>query len=55
IKDFDKVANWAKDAVKKVVDKGIMIGDDQGFFNPLQPCTRQELAVIVSRLLELIE
>jgi len=53
IKDFDQAANWAKDAIKKVIDKGIMIGDDQGFFNPLQPCTRQELAVIISRLLEL--
>lgn len=55
IKDFDQVANWAKDAVKMVVDAGIMIGDDQGYFNPLQPCTRQELAVVVSRLLKLFK
>ena len=53
-KDFNQVANWAKDSVKKVINKGIMIGDDQGFFNPTLPMTRQEVAVVVSRLLDLI-
>jgi len=55
IKDFDNIAGWAEDSAIKVIEKGIMIGDDQGFFNPAMPCTRQELAVVVSRLLELIE
>jgi len=55
INDFDIVADWAKDAVRKVINNGIMIGDDQGYFNPLQPCTRQELAVVISRLLVFIE
>jgi len=55
IKDYDQVAGWAKDAVIKVVEKGIMIGDDQGFFRPAVPITRQETAVVVSRLLELLD
>lgn len=55
VKDFDQVAKWAKDAVKKVLDKGIMIGDDQGYFRPTEPITRQEVAVVVSRLLNLIK
>jgi len=54
-KDFEQVANWAKEAVKEVIEKGIMIGDDKGFFNPAMPVTRQELAVVISRLLDLIE
>lgn len=55
IKDFEQVANWAKDAVQKVFDKGIMIGDDQGYFRPQEKITRQEVAVVISRLLDLIK
>lgn len=53
IKDMDDVSQWAKDAVKNVIKSGIMIGDDKGYFNPKDYCTRQELAVIVSRLMNL--
>lgn len=51
--DFDKVSPWAKDAVKKVKEAGIMVGDGEGNFNPQKPITREELAVVVSRILKL--
>lgn len=50
--DFDKVSDWAKDAVEKLNKLGIMIGDTQGNFNPQQPITREEMAVIIDRLIE---
>lgn len=55
IKDFDNVADWAKEAVLNVMDAGIMVGDDEGRFNPKAPITRQEVAVIVDRLLQKIK
>lgn len=55
IKDYDDVAPWAKDAVLSVLDTGIMIGDDQGWFNPKAPITRQEVAIVVNRLLQKIK
>ena len=51
IKDYDDVANWAKEAVLNVVDSGIMIGDERGWFNPKANITRQEIAVVIDRLL----
>jgi hypothetical protein len=51
IRDFDQVADWAKESVLNVYEKGIMLGDDQGNFNPTAPITRQEVAVIIDRLL----
>lgn len=44
---------WYADAVSKVSGLGIMIGDEQGRFNPQKPVTRAEMAVIVCRVLEL--
>lgn len=55
IKDYDDIADWAKDAVLSVLDTGIMIGDDQGWFNPKAPITRQEVAIVVNRLLQKIK
>lgn len=52
IKDYDQVVDWAKEAVLNVMDAGIMVGDDEGRFNPKAPITRQEVAVIVDRLLK---
>lgn len=51
IKDYDDIADWAKGSVLKAVDSGIMIGDDQGRFNPKANITRQEIAVVIDRLL----
>lgn len=55
LKDIDKVSHWAREAVLRVSDAGIMIGDDQGYFNPAAPITRQEVAVVVDRLLQKIK
>ena len=52
IKDYDDVAPWAKEAVLNVYGAGIMVGDDLRRFNPQVPITRQEVAVIVDRLLK---
>lgn len=51
IKDFEQVASWAKEPVKKVVRAGIMIGDSHGYFKPTELITRQEVAVVIDRLL----
>jgi len=54
IRDFDQVADWAKEAVLNVYKAGIMVGDDTGHFNPTFPITRQEVAVIADRLLKML-
>lgn len=50
--DDSSIANWAKEAVKKVGQAGIMLGDENNNFNPRANLTRQEAAVIIERLLE---
>lgn len=51
--DEHRIAPWAKDSVQKVTEMGIMLGDDLGKFNPTAPVTRQELAVVIERMLKL--
>ena len=51
-KDFDKVSPWAKDAVKKLKEAGIMVGDGDGNFRPQGTVTREELAVVIAKLLK---
>jgi hypothetical protein len=51
IRDFDQVADWAKEAVLNVYEKGIMLGDSHGYFKPTELITRQEVAVVIDRLL----
>lgn len=48
--DDAKIAVWAKDSVYSLKKKGIMVGDDQGNFNPTKSITRQEMAVMVANL-----
>ena len=50
-KDHDTISKWAREAVENVSDAGIMLGDDKGNFNPKAPLTRQEMAVILNRLI----
>ena len=52
IKDYDDVAPWAKEAVLNVYGAGIMVGDDEGRFNPKANITRQEIAVALDRLIQ---
>lgn len=51
-KDFDSISSWARNAVTKVADKGLMEGDEKGNFNPKKNLTREEAAVILSRLID---
>ena len=47
----EEQGSGAEDAVEKVTDKGWMLGDDRGNFNPNEPVTRAELAVALNRIL----
>ncbi len=49
-KDEAAIPAWAKEAVQTVSDAGWMLGDDKGNFNPNEPVTRAELAVVLARL-----
>lgn len=51
-RDENEIPVWAKDAVETVTEKGWMLGDDQGNFNPNDPVTRAELAVVLARMTE---
>lgn len=53
IKDFDKVAPYAKEAVQALVDAGVITGDEKGNFNPTNTITRAEAAKIFAGALEL--
>ncbi|MFB7157035.1 S-layer homology domain-containing protein [Lysinibacillus sp. NPDC056232] len=53
IKDFDKVAPYAKEAVQALVDAGVISGDEKGNFNPTNSITRAEAAKIFTGALEL--
>lgn len=49
-KDQNEIPAWAEKAVKEAAEKGLMLGDEKGNFNPNDPVTRAELAVVLSRL-----
>lgn len=51
-KDESKMSSWAIDSIKKVSDAGIMNGDTNGNFRPKDAITREEVAVIVAKLLK---
>jgi len=48
IKDIDKAADWAKNAIKVVYNKRLMQGSD-GHFSPKDTLTREMTAVILTR------
>ena len=49
-KDYE--GHWAEDSIKRVMDKGIMVGDGQGNFRPDDKITRAEIAVIIDKLVD---
>ncbi|BAU29584.1 S-layer family protein [Aneurinibacillus soli] len=51
--DSDQVSAWAKDAVGKVKEQGIMVGDPTGRFRPQDKMTRQEVASTIANVLHL--
>jgi hypothetical protein len=54
IKDYKNISSWAKQAVKTTYELGIFKGDANGNFNPKENCTREELAEVIYRILQLI-
>ncbi len=50
-KDASTIGGWAKEAVARAVDNGIINGYPDGSFAPQQTCTRAEAAVMVKRML----
>lgn len=49
--DADEIAPWAQEAVLWAYDKGIMQGDGSNF-NPKEPLTRQQAAVLLKGMVE---
>ena len=49
--DVDDYLEYAE-AVEYVSELGIMVGDDQGNFNPYKTVTRAEMATIICRMLD---
>jgi hypothetical protein len=45
----DTKGHWAKQAVETLAQEGIILGNDLGRFQPDQPVTRAELAVMLVR------
>jgi hypothetical protein len=54
IRDYDEIASWAKQAVLNVIESGIMIGTEEGYFKPAEYITRQEVAVVIDRLMRVV-
>ncbi len=48
--DGDTIATWAQYSVVSAQEQEILIGDDLGNFNPLEPMTREEAIVACSRI-----
>ncbi len=50
--DDSKISGFARDAVYELKERGIMVGDKEGYFNPKAPLSREEAAVLISKLLK---
>lgn len=48
--DFSAVSDFAKDSVEAIARTGLMIGDENGMFDPLRQASRAEAAMIFMRL-----
>ena len=53
VNDYNKISGYAKEAVQSLVDKGVIQGDTNGNFNPLNTVTRAQAAEIITKALEL--
>lgn len=49
-KDKDKIPSWAKEAIKEMVDFGILNGNDDGTFNPMGKFKRCQMSQIIYNL-----
>jgi hypothetical protein len=53
-KDNNEIAEWAKIPVDKISELGIMIGDNEGKFNPKENLTREQFAKAIYNVLKLL-
>ncbi|CAH1222975.1 hypothetical protein PAECIP111892_05250 [Paenibacillus auburnensis] len=49
--DADSIASWAKDAVGAAVELGLMKGNPDGTFNPVNVASRQDVAIVASKFI----
>jgi len=49
--DYEDVSDYAKEAVKTLIKKGVITGYSDGSFKPGKECNRAEAAVIIKRVL----
>ncbi|MDR1739183.1 MAG: S-layer homology domain-containing protein [Bacteroidales bacterium] len=54
-KDNNTIADWARNYVGKIQETGIMSGDEQNRFNPLNKYTREQSLVTLIRIWDSIE
>jgi hypothetical protein len=54
-KDDAAISSYAKEAVQQLYEMGIVNGTSDGSFNPKAPATRAQTAVLVDRILTLLE
>lgn len=52
--DDHLISSWAKEAVYEMKKLGIYQGDEKGNINPQKPVTKEELAVVINRLLKVV-
>ncbi|WP_342571392.1 S-layer homology domain-containing protein [Paenibacillus sp. FSL R5-0749] len=50
--DSDKIAEWAKDSVQKLVSVSVISGRPDGSFNPQESLTRAEAVTLFDRLIQ---
>ena len=53
--DVDSFPNWSKEYIEELRKTGLLVGDQNGNFNPLNTATRAEVATIITRVLPYID
>lgn len=53
-KDAAQISKWAKEGIQKCLDAGIMDGVGNGMFDPKGEVTREQLATVAARLMEVL-
>lgn len=53
--DKDRISSWAKDAVEFCTEKGYMQGKSNNNFDPKAPITREEMAVVIQRIVNSLQ
>lgn len=48
----DHIGHWAEKEIIRVIQEGLMVGDEDGYFYPNRALSRAELAVVLNRLLD---